>query len=514
MNEEEYVAVCEACNEVLVATDSNVERVAIPWLHVIREHPVILRNYSDLTGATPSMRARRRRLTLWARNVAGWLWQFRLAMRVGGELRMDGLPTQVDVLFVSHLVNASQAGQADDFYYSALPSELAGDGLSAVIALIDSTGRPGARVGTNWAAGTVPRVILDESLSLGGEWSLYKRLRRESRRLAERAGRPSSAVGRRVCSRAAQEALSSGARRTLRMEGQIAGLVARLKPRALVVTHEGHAWERVAFAAARRAHPGILCVGYQHGPMFRLQHAIRQKLAPQYTPDRIMTSGAIGKSQLENEPALKGVRIEVLGSNRAPRPHEGHVEHAPIDPSRSATRQLGCLVIPEGLAIECDFLFEFSLACARLCPDVQFVWRLHPSVTFGALLGRNAKLRNVPNNIRRSEARLEEDLALCRLALYRGTTAIVRAVGAGLRPVYLKRPGEMTIDPLYAMPAWRVDVETPREFQKLVRVEAAAPDPEAMRTAMTFCAQVFQPFNRRVLVDALARPGGSCAAQR
>ena len=43
-------------------------------------------------------------------------------------------------------------------------------------------------------------------------------------------------------------------------------------------------------------------------------------------------------------------------------------------------------------------------------------------------------------------ATLEDDILRCRWALYHGTTAIVHAVVAGLRPIYLQLTGEMTID--------------------------------------------------------------------
>ena len=42
MSAGQYLALCEACDRVLLAPDATIERVAVPWLHVIREHPVFL----------------------------------------------------------------------------------------------------------------------------------------------------------------------------------------------------------------------------------------------------------------------------------------------------------------------------------------------------------------------------------------------------------------------------------------------------------------------------------------
>jgi hypothetical protein len=97
-------------------------------------------------------------------------------------------------------------------------------------------------------------------------------------------------------------------------------------------------------------------------------------------------------------------------------------------------------------------------------------------------------------------------MAECQWALYRGTTAIVQAIGAGLRPIYLRIPGEMSIDPLYTLADWRVYVETAREFCDALhsRTESAN-DAEARRAAVEFGTQMFVPFNHHALVEALTR---------
>src|SRR3989304_8570921 len=117
-----------------------------------------------------------------------------------------------------------------------------------------------------------------------------------------------------------------------------------------------------------------------------------------------------------------------------------------------------CLVIPEGLDTECNILSDFSIKCARVCPEVRFIWRLHPLVNWKYLSARNAKLKTLPKNIVLSQLTLDEDIGRCNWALYRGTTAIVQAVMAGLRPIYLQLPEELTVDPLYELKYRRINV--------------------------------------------------------
>jgi hypothetical protein len=377
---------------------ATVARVAIPWLHIVREHPVFLSNYESLfsTGSRARMLGQQWRRAL--RNGAGWCWQLGRALRSDGRAWFGSrdFPDQVDVLFVSHLVNASHAGQAADFYYGDVPSELAARGYSVVIALLNHSNQPGDVLVEKWKNTRVPRVLFSRSLGIAGEISIFRRLRDEAQQLRKLAKQEMPGLFRSVLQRASQEALSGGARMTLRIGDQMRILVEKHKPKVIVVTHEGHAWERVAFAAARGASRAVRCIGYQHAALFRLQHAIRRNLANEYNPDHIQTAGLISKRQLEHAPSLEGIPISVLGSNRSLKAPVNNHRPAPGKKGAVGSKSPVCLVLPEGIASECHLLFEFSLECARACPDILFIWRLHPIIGFASLTAQNPKLKNLP----------------------------------------------------------------------------------------------------------------------
>ena len=50
MREDEYRALCVECDRVLRAPDATMERIAIPLLHVMREHPMFLERYEAVVG--------------------------------------------------------------------------------------------------------------------------------------------------------------------------------------------------------------------------------------------------------------------------------------------------------------------------------------------------------------------------------------------------------------------------------------------------------------------------------
>ena len=263
--------------------------------------------------------------------------------------------------------------------------------------------------------------------------------------------------------RASIEAISGGTRETLRLEEQVKNIVARYNPKTIMLIYEGHAWERVAFAAARKQLPKVQCIGFQHVPLFRLQHALTRRLYGLYDPDVIMTCGQVSFKSLRRSANLKDLRIELLGSHRI------------FDNSQTpkiAIKKMSetvCLVLPEGLESECLLLFDFSLKCAHAMPECKFIWRTHPIIRFHELIKANQSFSNLPRNVAHSTGPLNDDIRHASYVLYRGSSAVVQAVQAGLHPVYLRRSGEIAIDPLHQISGMLSKVENLNDFLSVIR---------------------------------------------
>ena len=498
MNEEQYRLLCEACDRVLLANDSTIERVSIKWLHVIREHPVFLTNYVDLFQLKKNIW--RRWLTSWKafHDKLRWLRHLVIALKSNQKdvSELDQSPEDVDVLFVSHLLSASQAGQEEDFYFGEIPNKLVAQGYKVAIVLINHSVQSSKAFDHKWNLCTVERIVLPNHFRVSELVAFYRRLKLESLRLEVLARKESFGLLRRVIKRASQEALSDGTLTTLRFYEQMRSLAFKFKPKTIVVTHEGHAWERMAFSAAKSAVPEVKCIGYQHAALFRLQYAIRRNLTPQYNPDQILTVGDVSMQQLKLTPGLGGIPISILGSNRSPKSKEVKTEKS-LAHTRDSDKNT-CLVIPEGIAIECYLLFEFSMACAQALPEIQFIWRLHPILTFESLVSHYPILKDIPSNIELSCNTLEEDIGRSRWALYRGTTAIVQATVAGLKPIYLVLPGELTIDPLYELEVWRENIVSISDFENVIDSDMDTThfrSKESKLFAIQYCERFFKPID-------------------
>ena len=503
MNEKIYRSLCIACDRVLLAADSTIERVSIPWLHIVREHPVLLRNYTEIFDNKRDKKLTFQRSVRLIKNKVWWVYQLGKSIRSDGKLwhGPQNFDHQTDVVLVSHLVNVAHAGLGDDFYFGNLPNDLAKQGHKVVLVLMNHTDQPSGEVAAKWTDSCVPRVVLSDSLTTLDEITLHFKLKKEAIRLRQFGLKELPGLFRRVIDRATEEALSSGAHASLRMSKQIEVLVTKLQPKLFAVTHEGHAWERVSFAAARRGNPSVNCIGYQHAAVFRLQHGLRRKLSGEFNPDHILTAGSVAKCQLENTHGLDGIPVSILGSNRYFKGVSTNTECGVrvMDQFNHSISRV-CLVIPEGMPSEYLVLFGFTLRCAQLYPEMQFIWRTHPVLPFKSFKSKISALKNLPENITISQVTIEEDISRSSWVLYRGSTAIVQAVVAGVRSIYLALPEEMTIDPLYEIKNGRKIVYSPEELQKLLSSQCEEGIAKVEYDEIKeYCNTFFIPFDQSAL---------------
>lgn len=447
MNEEQYQQVCEVCDRLLADSDSTLERIAIPWLHVLNEHPSNLSMYEHLFYS--GNRSFRWHINL----MKDLLFSARALMSSAFLIRQPALPQKIDVLIISHLLNPSQLG-AHDFYFGRLPEALAAEGLHTLVALRNQMEAHRYRYFAKdlWPPEMAPRYVLPQILGIFKEFKLKLRLLKEATRLKRAALNAPTTFDMRVHKTAAKQAVGQSAIATLRLYYQIQEMVKNLQPTSIVVTYEGHSWERIVFAAARSANPRIRCIGYHHAILFPRQHAIGMALGYPYDPDLICTAGHVTRKILESNPGICKIPLITIGTHRR--------ESLEIAPPKNSNFSTTCLVIPDGTLRECLLLFDFVLSAATMLPNITFILRLHPVVSLATVINKDKRLRLLPENVKISYETLDKDFTKCRWALYRGSGAAIYAASAGLRPLYFKPPKEiLSIDPLYGLKTWRRTVE-------------------------------------------------------
>ena len=498
MTERRYVALTTACDMLLGEGTAKSERVAVSWLHVLNEHPNNLRRYKAVFD-------RSARLAAVSRGIRAFMTVSKTFVRsllnTGRNSRDESIqiPGNLDLLIVSHLVSAHWNPESPDFYFGNLPAQLASSGLNSLVVLINHLPAGQRRIRqTLTRTGTVSRIVLPVWFGLSVWFRLMRRAVSIASELKCDAARMRSPFDKSVALEAAHQAVSASTIKSLWLHDHVKHLCARFRPRALMVTWEGHAWERLAFDAARSVDPAVRCIGYQHSVLLPKSHALRRSLGPQYDPDCLVTAGDVTRDILETSGELRNIPLLTYGTHR----------RSDAAAPRGADAATRCLVIPEGLESECLRLFKFALAAAAMIPDIGFVLRTHPVLPMHKLARRHAQLRTFPKNVEVTDKpAIADDFARCDWALYRGSSAAVHAVLAGVRPVFVLDEPELPIDPLFALAGWRQQVTRPSEFAALVAADRATALEDRRKEwepARAFCDRYTVPPDVDVLKQLLA----------
>ncbi len=479
---------------MLLDDESTKTTCAITWLHVIRWHSEFLKPYINFFSTQAKIQLIINRLFIMVRYSVISL--IRVIQGIfhkdyywsGGQKNLK----QVDVLFISHLTNRDQIGKEDDTYFGSFASQLQ-QHVTSLIALIDHTKSFNTHKELNgWSGCSVSRVVLSRAVSFGDELSFYLAQQKERRRLKS-CNIGHSQIAKKFISELRCQVLSPNTASTLRVAKQIQILIKNVKPKCVVVTYEGQAWERLVCSTIKEKDPSIQFFAYQHAAVFKFQHSMMRKLQNSFNPDVILTSGNIAKQQLEERGAGTLALVRVLGSEKSIKTPKT------ID---SLDSNKVCLVVPEGIESECNMIFEFSIKCAIEHPNIQFIWRLHPFMNFTRLIDNNNRLKNLPNNIILSTKSLVEDVSLSSYVLYRGSTAVVHAISSGVVPIYLSVDGEQYINPLYECKYGNNIVQTISDFKNVVQLKFSK---DVISSLKDYGSQFYTPFNKLVFLDLLEK---------
>ena len=322
MNSQQYAAIAAACDRLLRAPDTSLARIAIPFLHVVNEHPGSVRQYepllgtqakSDLSATTLAVR-RVARITSRAKCALAVSLR-RLPVRQEAARTMPG-PT---VLIVSHLSSPSQLDIEGDFYFGHLPQLLRQRGANPMLVLVDHLPNDQARRQCAAHPGAANRLILSQTVPIVTEARIWLQCALAAWRLRQAAHNTRQPSDANVALLASRHALLGGTAANLRLHAAVSQLCQQLKPDIVITTYEGTASERIIWHAARTAGRQPLCVGYQHTRLLQRAHAaLRSVGAPGVAcdPDVILTLGEITQAALAASPELSGARLITYGSHR------------------------------------------------------------------------------------------------------------------------------------------------------------------------------------------------------
>ena len=486
MTTKQYKLLAKECDKLILAASKDKDkRVAINFLHVVRESQATLEKYNFIFRSN-NCNFLLKLLNFYGlvKNILFAAYYLLKSIFFHEKKIMNQNNTPIDFLFISHYVGEQNIfDNFHDSYFGNLINKLEQSGSHSIVALINHT--RDSSVCFEIKNNAIPIFILSNSLNFSKILSIYRKLFSTFFLIKNRN---KEGISSKIIAKTKIEVFSSSTIRNTIIASQIKDIISCYRPKCIVTTYEGHAWERLAFSAARSISPDIKCIAYQHAPVFRLQHAIRRNIGSKYNPDIILTSGSISKGQLEESKKLDSIPISILGSNRN---YSAKSERC----SRNLNLN-SCLVAPEASIKESSILFYFSLRCANKMPNIIFIWRFPSLITLNSLIDYNKIFLDLPKNILLSKGSLKDDILSVSSILYRGSSVVIQSVVMGLRPIYLKILGELTIDPLHELSSGRDIVSTVDDFFNL---HNKGIDYGALKLVEEYCKKLYTPIDMAVL---------------
>jgi hypothetical protein len=491
INENQYKFICNKLHKILQRKDFGIEIFCVPWMHIIRAHPIVLKRYTEIFHIQNPIKYFVYNIK---KNLQVFLNHVLIAKKsffcnsnyFVGHIDKD---QHFEYLFVSHLLNKHQINQSNDFYFEDISDKLKLKGLNSIFAYIPQF---------NYNENDIYKsnkfknnILFTKSLSFIDEFKIRFNLFKSSKKLLQIPAEDE--IDRRILKRIMWEFMSIGSQTNMRLIKQFEYIIKLIKPKYIVIPYEGHGYERIIFSVVNKIDSNILCIAYQHTGLFKYSNAIFNFYSNNLNPSIILTSGIHGFEKINKYNS--NIPLGILGSYR------GVSENIVLSTKKSNKK---CIVIPEGFINECVNLFEFSLLCAIKLPDIEFIWRLHPSISFEEIFLLNPSLKKIPNNIILSSNSIETDIADSQWALYRGSTAIFKIIASGARPVYLNTNEEVSIDPLYDFDGdIRKNVTNPDEFVKIVKIDKSKNEIftiHNLKIIKEYCEKRFSKLNYEILL--------------
>lgn len=272
------------------------------------------------------------------------------------------------------------------------------------------------------------------------------------------------------------------------------------KPKAVLALYEGHAWEQLAWTAAKEVDPSCKTIGYQHTILLPHQLSLLRPSQGEFAgakPDIVLCLGPRTERMLK--PGHPGSRLIPFGTFRK-------TAQAPERSSPTPERKT-VLVLPEAHREEMDLLFKTALQAAEMLPDHRFILRCHPILPDPLeqiLSSVRRDPRSLPNVEISLNSSIEKDFGRSSALLYRGSSSVLYAVRYGLKPIYLRNGAGTELDSLFELRAWKEEVGAAGSLAESLRRYAGA-DPSALESEWNVASEFVRSYAIAVEDSSLAR---------
>lgn len=425
----QYKAICKNAEKILKEFENSKFIFSINELHVVRPHPVFLKNYEVIYDKLFYIKI----LLIFIKNL------FRIFVSIIVNLFVKKINhnelKNYKYIFFSHLFNKSQINISTkkDVYYSHICSNL--DKKKYCIVYLNHI-KKNSNIKDN-------KIFLNKSLSFIKEINIFFNLIKSSFKLLIKGIFEKKKLKKKIYLFLFAKCISISTLSNLRVFFQSKEIIKKINPKRVTITYEGHCFERNIFMATTKINSKIQKVAFHHSLSFDNQFSYTMNFKNGSDPDYILASGKSSYTKLKNIIKIKNNRFFLIGSNR--------ISKTKKILNKNFNNSNNCLVLPEGIESETKLFLKFVKKYINNFKDLDFTIRLHPILNhkkneykkFFSDQNLNDKRIKFSDNLN-----VVDDFKNNRFCLYRGTSLIFDAMRHGLYPFYLLNYDEILFDPI------------------------------------------------------------------
>ena len=425
INNYQYKKICSASKSFLKLNSNNLVLTSIDQAHIIRPHPIFLKKYNILFESFFYLKI----LNTLIINFIKLLVHF--IKNIFKEKSHIDIKKGSDYIFVSHFLNKKQikAEKKNDYYFSHFLRTIKKKNTLVLFNHLNQ----------NFIAKN--KIILNSNENFKTEAKIFIKLINEFLKFRKNYINKKNKFERKFYILIYANIISINTFNNLKVYFQFKKITKKIQPKKIIVTFEGHAFERNIFLASKKINKKIKTIGFHHSIPFKNQFAYNLKLNNDSDPDIVMTSGKISYNKFLKQKSFN--KVILIGSNR--------ISNTATKFKNERLKKIKyCLVIPEGIESEANLLLRFCAKYLVNFDDIKFVIRLHPLLSMKRKKYRDLfKKVDIGNKVFFSNNKNQyDDIKKCDLTLYRGTSLIFDATKNGLVPFYYQRKNEINFDPL------------------------------------------------------------------
>ena len=211
----------------------------------------------------------------------------------------------------------------------------------------------------------------------------------------------------------------------LRLINQIDKVLTISKPKIIIFTYEGHAWERLLIKLCKKKYKNLITIGYQFSTIKKDQIGIFRKLKDNYNPDFLATSGEITKNQMLKE--INFSELFKLGSANFTKR------------KTKLIKSIDLLVALDSEENELIKMVKFCVNFSKYNEKFKIVLRYHPIYRNNPkIINRIFSEVNKVANIKVSNNSLDEDLTKSKYLLFTDSAIGITCLKYKVTPLFFQ----------------------------------------------------------------------------